>query len=186
MLNITKISSFMDDYLVAEHKHLERLGILPVERVIEAMKEIGALPKTNVSQPGIEAFGVLISTSSIKLRTFVQYGTTCRCCGIKAAFFAIEFNKKDSEQAIILNLYAIGEDGKEILMNADHRIPRYHGGSDGVDNMQTMCQPCNLEKGCKLIFVDGGVKKPPKSKSQIQKAELRAKSRKEQRKKKSR
>jgi hypothetical protein len=159
MLNITKISSFMDDYLVPRSKSFRRVGILSVEGVLDALREIYSLPGSSEALPMIDASGILIYPHNVKLRTFVQHGTKCKCCGLQATFFAVEIDKNDPKQSIILNLYAIGADGKEILMNADHRIPRYHGGSDGVDNMQTMCQPCNLAKGCKLIFTDGGVKK---------------------------
>ena len=150
----------MDKYLVPKNKNLVRFGILPVEAVISVFKEIESMPNGSHVKPMIEAFGHLISTAgNLKLRTFIVHGTTCKCCGIPATFFAVEYDKNDPEKAIILNLYSIHENGKEILMNMDHRLPRFRGGADCVENMQTMCQPCNLKKGCKLIFTEGGISK---------------------------
>lgn len=179
MLNITKISSFMDDFLVAKHRNFRRLGILSVDGVLDVMKEIDSLPHSSKRSVEMEAFSQLITVHNVKLRTFLIHGTKCRCCGIEGAFFAVEINEAEPVKSVLMNLYAINEDGEEVLMNADHRLPKYHGGANSVDNMQTMCQPCNLAKGHKLIFTDGGVKKPPMSKSQIRKAKMRAKSRKE-------
>lgn len=164
MLNISKISSFMDDFLVAKHRNFRRLGILSVDGVLDAMKEIDSLPHSSSPSVEMEAFNTLINVHNVKLRTFLIHGTKCRCCGIEGSFFAVEINDAEPGKPVIMNLYAINEDGKEILMNADHRLPKYHGGANSVDNMQTMCQPCNLAKGHKLIFTDGGVKKVSRKK----------------------
>lgn len=159
MQNIIEISSFMDKYLVAKDKNFLRFGILPVEATIETIVEIKSLPMRDKTPPALAAFGQLVDCHSTRLHTFVKHGTTCACCKIQAAFFAVEICIPDKNKVVILNLYAIGEDGEEILMNMDHRLPRAHGGADHVDNMQTMCQPCNLAKGCKMIFTEGGVSK---------------------------
>lgn len=160
MMNITQISSFMDDYKISTNKNIHRFGILPIERTISMLKEIDSLPLTSKTKPEIEAFGKLIDgVTNLKIRTFVNHGTICKCCGIHASFFAVEINKNDVLQSIILNLYAIDENGKEVLMNMDHKLPRFHGGADSLENMQTMCQPCNVKKGCKLILSDGGISK---------------------------
>ena len=159
MKNIIEISSFMDDFLIPKQKHLTRIGILPVESVISTLKEIYSIPCSSRAAPYLSVFGKSIDTFSVKLKTFVDHGTVCKCCGIHAIFFAVEFEKTDKKKSIILNLYSIDDNGEEVLMNADHRLPKFRGGSNGVDNMQTMCQPCNLRKGCKLLFTEGGISK---------------------------
>jgi hypothetical protein len=150
----------MDKYLVAKNQHFKRFGILDVKSVIETIKFIHDLPQTNKPLLQIEVFGQLTSVASnTKLLTFVKHGTKCVSCGIEGVFFAVELNLNEPEKPCLLNLYAIDELGNEVLMNMDHRLPRARGGADCVDNMQTMCQPCNLLKGCKKIFIDGGVSK---------------------------
>lgn len=35
-------------------------------------------------------------------------------------------------------------------LSVDHIIPERHGGETVLENLQTMCRPCNSEKGAKL------------------------------------
>ena len=49
-----------------------------------------------------------------------------------------------------MNLYAIDENGKEVLMTKDHILPKSKGGKDEIDNYQTMCIRCNEAKGNNL------------------------------------
>ena len=44
-------------------------------------------------------------------------------------------------------LYAVNENGIEVLMTKDHIIPVSKGGKNILSNYQTMCELCNLEKG---------------------------------------
>lgn len=45
------------------------------------------------------------------------------------------------------NLYFRDKANRLILMTQDHRIPRSKGGSNGIDNLDTMCFTCNNAKG---------------------------------------
>lgn len=35
-------------------------------------------------------------------------------------------------------------------LSVDHIIPERHGGPTTFDNLQTLCRPCNSEKGAKI------------------------------------
>lgn len=48
------------------------------------------------------------------------------------------------------NLYHVAADGKLIMMTQDHILPKSRGGSDEIDNLQTMCETCNHNKGSQL------------------------------------
>lgn len=49
-----------------------------------------------------------------------------------------------------LNLYARDKSGNFILMTQDHILPKCAGGSNSIDNLQTMCSRCNQTKGSML------------------------------------
>lgn len=55
--------------------------------------------------------------------------------------------KRPKDVSYHLNLYAVDENGKEILMTKDHIIPKSKGGKDHISNYQTMCVRCNMTKG---------------------------------------
>lgn len=46
-----------------------------------------------------------------------------------------------------LNLYGFSRRGRRILMTQDHIFPKHAGGSNGIENLQTMCTCCNSYKG---------------------------------------
>lgn len=79
---------------------------------------------------------------------------TCVCCGLEGQFFGLEtiVDKKGNfiQGTFHFNLYAIDNDGNEVLMTKDHIIPRSKGGADHLDNYQTMCSPCNSKKGSNM------------------------------------
>jgi 5-methylcytosine-specific restriction endonuclease McrA len=97
-----------------------------------------------ISLPKIELDNDLVNANSVRLLNFKLHGLTCVSCGITGEFFAKEKHSKRDKQ-FHLNLYAI-KDGKEILMTKDHIIPKCENGSEQLENMQTMCSPCNLAK----------------------------------------
>lgn len=37
--------------------------------------------------------------------------------------------------------------GSSVALQKDHVTPIYQGGSDGIDNLQPLCGPCNAAKG---------------------------------------
>jgi 5-methylcytosine-specific restriction endonuclease McrA len=79
----------------------------------------------------------------------------CVVCGIKGEFYAKERSAQrkggrwvavDPDSKFHLNLYAVGSNGKEVLMTKDHVLPKSQGGKNHLTNYQTMCSPCNLAK----------------------------------------
>lgn len=68
----------------------------------------------------------------------------CVRCGLRGKYFVMERFSKKSRW--FFNLYGV-RNGKEVLMNVDHIIPKSKGGGDGLNNSQVMCSICNNAKG---------------------------------------
>lgn len=82
------------------------------------------------------------------MQLFFIKGTNCATCDIKGEFFAMESHNDKTPPH--LNLYAIDENGKDILMTKDHIHPKSKGGLNHIDNYQTMCTICNAKKSDKI------------------------------------
>lgn len=143
-------------------KRYERRGIFNLEEVLPYIGHTRVFDGTE------------ISLTSDRYRLFEQ-NSACVTCGIEGLYFALERSAKRIaiqvpgtgrhryEMSVMiskppdhrvhewhLNLYALREDGTEVLMTKDHIIPRSKGGQDVFWNYQTMCAPCNSRKGCRL------------------------------------
>lgn len=70
-----------------------------------------------------------------------KHGRECAHCGITGLV-----SKKDAN------------DGK-IIYNIDHVIPQIDGGSDDVENLQLLCQPCNTSKSGRSDFAEHFIRK---------------------------
>ena len=64
---------------------------------------------------------------------------------------ALHPRPKDCGETPHLNLYAQDRAGNLILMTQDHIKPKSKGGSNKMENLQTMCCRCNQTKGSDLI-----------------------------------
>jgi HNH endonuclease len=96
-----------------------------------------------------EIDGKIATFYSHRLITFKNKGIQCCKCGIEGKYFALEKFPADLN-IYHFNLYAVNDEGEEILMTKDHIIPISKGGLDIFENYQTMCSKCNVEKGNKL------------------------------------
>lgn len=89
-----------------------------------------------------------------KFKTFIKSGATCVACGLRGEYFVIERVfpppfPPNSGAGWGLQLYGV-KDGKEVLITKDHIMPKSKKGSNHIDNLQTMCYPCNYAKGPKV------------------------------------
>jgi 5-methylcytosine-specific restriction endonuclease McrA len=89
--------------------------------------------------------GNKVKTNTVRLLTF-KNSARCVECGIEGTYFWVE-KHHPNDRSYHLNLYATDKNGNEILMTKDHIIPKSKGGSNSLDNMQTMCCKCNQRKG---------------------------------------
>lgn len=92
--------------------------------------------------------GQVVNSTSLRLRTFLEKGTKCFCCGLEATHFAVERDLATASRngGYHLNLWGV-KDGEEVLFTHDHILARALGGKDQIENTQTACCYCNWEKG---------------------------------------
>ena len=122
----------------------ERLTQLDVREVLKAIAE---------GQPFIYD-GIVCNTRSNRLLTYHVYGTSCCVpgCAIHGEYFAIEKAVNQKSADYHLNLYGT-QNGREIMMTSDHRVPKSKGGGNHISNRQPMCYPHNTKKGNQLIYL---------------------------------
>lgn len=92
--------------------------------------------------------GDMIKITSDRLRTFKTKGTVCVKCGLEASYLVKE--RSNSETPFHFNMYGVNSEGEEVLFTKDHIVPKSRGGSNHLENYQTMCCRCNEEKGNKI------------------------------------
>lgn len=122
---------------------LERKSIHSIEEVRDTVKDV--LFEEDKRNAKVELDGDIIKGNSQRYQTFFTKGIKCACCGIEGKYFAKE--KVSRDVSYHLNLYAIDENGKEVLMTKDHILPKSKGGKDHISNYQPMCVRCNKAKG---------------------------------------
>lgn len=125
---------------------LLRKEIYSIEEVRSKVKDV--LFEKDKRLAKVDFDGDLIKGNSQRYQTFFTKGCKCVVCGIEGKYFAKERHLQN--KSYHLNLYAVDDNGDEILMTKDHIMPRSKGGIDDISNYQTMCKLCNEAKGNKL------------------------------------
>ena len=99
------------------------------------------------------ADGVTVKMDSQRYQVFFERGIDCVCCGLKGQYFWLEQNRNQPGTAYHFNLYGVYDDGNEVQLTKDHIIPKSKGGKNYIDNYQTMCDRCNMDKADKIAQV---------------------------------
>ena len=84
-----------------------------------------------------------IKMGSARYKVFNK-NKSCVVCGLTGTVMLLE--KHHSSKTPHFNLYAIDDKDDMVLMTKDHVVPKSKGGSDCLDNYQTMCFVCNSLK----------------------------------------
>jgi len=127
---------------------LKRLGIYPLSDVLPFI--VCGPVESNKKRPIREYGSKQVKMDSLRYQTFLK-GTKCVACNLEGQYFALEqhnyLSPNQSSTRWHLNLYGVNSDGDEVLLTKDHIRPRSLGGGNALDNLQTMCYPCNHNKG---------------------------------------
>ena len=135
-----------------KHGNMERKEVYPVQLILDklflnlSVEELqSSLYRTKRRKELVDIDGDMIHPYSLRYFTFLHKGISCVECGIKGVFFAKE-RHRDVDERYHLNLYAINDNGEEVLMTKDHIYPKSLGGPNHLSNMQPMCKCCNESK----------------------------------------
>lgn len=112
----------------------------------EVLQHVNVVSCSNKDRAVFDGHPVRFQTS--RLRVFKRDNCVCASCGLKADRFYKERNR-GTNTPYHLNLYAI-VNGNERLFTRDHIVPSSKGGSDLIENCQTMCSLCNRRKADSL------------------------------------
>ena len=160
----------MDDLTVVGKTLDEWLRVLPHTKryngvLVRPIEEILALSNPDKTAHKLQFGGYMVNMFSLRYQTFKQYGCTCVRCGAQGVVMLLEAPidqhtgpKKNRQWDGVLrahfNMYGVRPDGEYVLMTKDHIRPLSLGGKDTLSNFQTMCSPCNRDKGSFYIPVD--------------------------------
>lgn len=111
------------------------------------------IPWTGKMQPKIveQIQGHPVKMNSSRYDVFKR-SLTCVTCGLVGEVLYIERQPDAAKQGSQFHLNLYGTDpktGKEVMLTKDHIKPKSKGGNDHLNNLQTMCGPCNVRKGNK-------------------------------------
>lgn len=134
-----------------------KISIEEVERILKPILlydnytnlKISTSPNGKRKVRVVEIAGEEIYAFSDRYRNLFVNGYTCKHCGIIGSFFALEKSKNDNRYH--LNMYALDNEGNEVMMTKDHIIPKSLGGENSIKNYQTLCEKCNVAKGNNMI-----------------------------------
>lgn len=113
-----------------------------------SVEEILPLVEFRNNAPRKELDGDLINFATLRLQCFATHGIVCARCGILGELFFKEKLRR-SDKFFHLGFYALDGYKKEIMITIDHVIPKSRGGKNRLSNLQTLCFPCNQDKGDK-------------------------------------
>lgn len=113
-----------------------QIATYPANYILQILKTTN---QNNITLPDGNKF-----RNSTRIQLFALKGTQCINCGIEGTIFVLETQNETTKPH--LNLYAITPQNKHVLMTKDHHHPRSKGGTDTMENFNTMCSPCNNRK----------------------------------------
>ena len=136
-------------HIGGRHYDVERKASYTVGEILPSIDKNNLDARLNID-------GDRVRCNIIRLKVFKKSGCKCSGCGLKGSFFVKEYdatnklNRKSIEYN--LRLYGVNKNG-EVLMTVDYIIPKSKGGTDDMENLQTMCYVCNNKKKNKIPVV---------------------------------
>ena len=93
-------------------------------------------------------YTVTTNNDTKKIFRAILNNPICSSCGIKGDIFIL---RQDPLKNYHLGLFHITRKLKLIQLTIDHIVPKSLGGTNNIENYQTLCYDCNQEKGHWLL-----------------------------------
>jgi 5-methylcytosine-specific restriction endonuclease McrA len=128
-----------------DRKRLIHLGVFELDEVFpfvtveDTKREYTVADKTH-----------LVRMNSDRYHVFKK-NKNCVSCGLAGSKMILDMNPGDTSPHF--NMYA-EEHGRFVLMTKDHIHAKSKGGTDNLENFQTMCSTCNNLKGAYNLTLD--------------------------------
>lgn len=116
-------------------------------RLVES-QAVGKYNKANPLYQEISVANTPVTLTMVRMEVFCS-NQACVECGIEGNVFLAERHVNDECEKQYLNLYSVSNRGT-VMLTVDHMLPEAFGGKFHFDNLQVMCQPCNMKKADKL------------------------------------
>jgi hypothetical protein len=104
----------------------------------------------------IDVFGYNVNVAARRYKVFKK-SIRCVSCGLVPEFSCLDIlmDKKRMVPAFpgiaSFNFYGFSKEGRLFFLTLDHIVPLSKNGSDGIRNLQTMCNYCNTKKDNQYI-----------------------------------
>jgi len=163
-LNKTQLKQIQNSFHSGIGKVMIELARFPVQDI---------LPRIGLNFPRIQLAGHSVKAGSHRLEC-LKRSQKCVSCRRVGTLFVLEVQIQSPAKGINcfidncqlcimnprnvtvatprphLNLYHIGKYNQLVLMTQDHIMPKCAGGSNEMENLQTMCRQCNARKGANI------------------------------------
>lgn len=93
----------------------------------------------------VKLYELKINLASQRYKVFKK-SCACAYCGVVGRIMCLDV-KRTRRSNGHFNLYGIKPSGQVVMLTKDHIIPKSSGGLNIIDNYQTLCEPCNINKG---------------------------------------
>jgi 5-methylcytosine-specific restriction endonuclease McrA len=128
--------------MAAGVENMTRVGCLPYEEVVKLYEELRRVPS---SVHGVDGEDLVFNIKRKRLDVFAR-SNRCARCGCEGREFRVMVDKAGNHHVRLFG-------DLDIELTVDHVVAKSHGGTEALDNLTTLCKPCNVYKAARCVDV---------------------------------